>query len=194
MRFWDYNDSNEKFDTEEALQALGRVSSPALSPDKKKILYGISYESVEENRSNNDLYIMNIDGSENTRITKTPKSESNAVWIENGNKIAFLYPNDDGVMQIWTMKTDGSDRKMVSNLEKGINGFVFSPDEKKIVFISNIKSTLTAQDIYSDLPKKDHGYGRKSAKLHGILLPSDVVYYFRRRRVGRPGQICGRAL
>ena len=54
---------------------------------------------------------------------------------------------------MWTMNADGSNRKMVSNVEKGVNGFLFSPDEKKVVFISNIKSTTTAQDIYSDLPK-----------------------------------------
>lgn len=136
----------------EALQALGRVSAPTLSPDKKKILYGVSYESVEQNRSNNDLYVMNIDGTENTRITKTPRSEANAVWINGGTKIAFLYP-ENGVMQMWVMNADGSDRKMVSNVEKGINGFVLSPDETKVLFISNLKSATTAQDIYPDLPK-----------------------------------------
>ena len=136
----------------EALQALGRVTSPTISPDKKKVLYGISYESVEQNRSNNDLYVMNIDGSENTRITKTPRSEANAVWFAGGSKIAFLYP-ENGVMQLWTMNADGSDRKIVSNVEKGINGFVFSPDETKVLFISNLKSATTAQDIYPDLPK-----------------------------------------
>ena len=136
----------------EALQALGRVSSPTLSPDKKKILYGVSYESVEQNRSNNDLYVMNIDGTENTRITKTPRSEANAVWINGGSKIAFLYP-ENGVMQMWVMNADGSDRKMVSNVEKGVNGFVLSPDETKVLFISNLKSATTAQDIYPDLPK-----------------------------------------
>lgn len=76
----------------EALQALGRVSSPVLSPDKKKVLYGISYESVEENCSNNDLYVMNIDGTEQGRITRTTKSESNAVWINNGNKSLSYIP------------------------------------------------------------------------------------------------------
>ena len=136
----------------EALQALGRVTSPIISPDKKKVLYGISYESVEQNRSNNDLYVMNIDGSENTRITKTPQSEANAVWIAGGSKIAFLYP-ENGVMQLWTMNADGSDRKIVSNVEKGVNCFVFSPDETKVLFISNLKSATTAQDIYPDLPK-----------------------------------------
>ena len=136
----------------EALQALGRVSAPTLSPDKKKILYGISYESVEQNRSNNDLYVMNIDGTENTRITKTPRSEANAVWIADGSKIAFLYP-ENGVMQMWVMNADGSDRKMVSNVEKGVNGFLLSPDETKVLFISNLKSATTAQDIYPDLSK-----------------------------------------
>lgn len=136
----------------EALQALGRVSVPTLSPDKKKILYGISYESVEQNRSNNDLYVMNIDGTENTRITKTPRSEANAVWISGGSKIAFLYP-ENGVMQMWVMNADGSDRKMVSNVEKGVNGFLLSPDETKVLFISNLKSATTAQDIFPDLPK-----------------------------------------
>lgn len=136
----------------EALQALGRVNSPTLSPDKKKVLYGVSYESVEENRSNNDLYVMNVDGSENTRITKSAKSEANAVWIAGGTKIAFLYPVD-GAMQLWVMNADGSERKQVSNVEKGVNGFLLSPDETKVLFISNLKSATTAQDIYPDLPK-----------------------------------------
>lgn len=136
----------------EAIQALGRVSDPQLSPDKSKILYGISYESVEENKSNRDLYVMNIDGSENHRITTTPKSENNAVWIDGGKKIAFLYA-EDGKPQLWTMNADGSDRKAISDIENGINGFIFSPDETKILLISNIKYGETAKDIYSDLPK-----------------------------------------
>lgn len=136
----------------EALQALGRVNSPTLSPDKKRVLYGVSYESVEENRSNNDLYVMNVDGSENTRITKSASSETNAVWIAGGTKIAFLYPVD-GAMQLWVMNADGSERKQVSNVEKGVNGFLLSPDETKVLFISNLKSATTAQDIYPDLPK-----------------------------------------
>lgn len=136
----------------EALQALGRVSDPQVSPDKSKILYGISYESVEENRSNRDLYVMNIDGSDNHRITKTGKSEQNAVWIDGGNKIAFIYA-EDGKPQVWTMNADGSERKMVSNIENGVNGFLLSPDEKKIAIISNVKYGETASDIFSDLPK-----------------------------------------
>ena len=65
----------------EALEALGRVSNPQVSPDGSKVLYGVSYESVEQNKSNNELYVMNIDGSDARRLTTTPASEGDAVWI-----------------------------------------------------------------------------------------------------------------
>ncbi len=138
--------------TVEALEALGRVNEPKISPDGSKILYGVSYESVEQNKSNLDLYVMNADGSEQQRITRTPDSESGYTWIDSGNKIAFLSPVD-GKTQLWTMNADGSDRKAVSDVEGGIQGFLFSPDESKVVMIGSVKYNRTAQDIYPDLPK-----------------------------------------
>ncbi|MDE6130359.1 MAG: peptidase S9, partial [Muribaculaceae bacterium] len=106
----------------EALEALGRVSSPQVSPDGKRVLFGISYENVELNRSNNDLYVMNIDGSGLTRITATEKSENGAVWFEGGAKIAFMSADADGKPQLWIMNADGSGRIQASEVEGGING------------------------------------------------------------------------
>lgn len=37
--------------TPELMLQLGRVSDPVLSPDGKRILYGVTYTSIEENRS-----------------------------------------------------------------------------------------------------------------------------------------------
>ena len=136
----------------DALEALGRVSDVKVSPDGKKILFGISYESVEQNKSNNDLYVMDVDGSNLTRITKTANSEGGAVWIDGGKRIAFTYPVD-GVPQVWVMDADGSNRKAVSSLEKGVAGFLFSPDEKHVVLIGTVKYSKDAADIYPDLPK-----------------------------------------
>ena len=136
----------------EVLEAFGRVSDPIVSPDKKKILYGVSYENVEKNKSNNDLYVMNVDGSAKQRLTRTEKSESGATWINGGAKIAFIYPVD-GVPQLWTMNADGTDRKAVSKVEKGVQGFLFSPDETRVLLIGTVKYGRTAQDAYPDLPE-----------------------------------------
>ena len=136
----------------DALEALGRVSAPVVSPDGKTVLFGISYESLQQNRSNNDLYTMSVDGKDLKRITRTPKSENGAVWINGGKTIAFLYPDSDGKTQIWTMNADGSDRVQVSSVKDGLDGFLFSPDQKKVLIIKSVKYTREAKDLYPDLP------------------------------------------
>ncbi|MDO4512041.1 MAG: peptidase S9, partial [Bacteroidales bacterium] len=89
--------------TPELLNQLGRVSDAQVSPDGKKVLYGVSNPSIENNNSNRDLWVMDIDGKNAVQITSTPKSETNAVWMDGGKKIAFAYPNEAGVNQMWVM-------------------------------------------------------------------------------------------
>lgn len=137
----------------DALEALGRVTAPAVSPDGKTVLFGISYESLEQNKSNNDLYTVGVNGGEITRLTRTPKSEGGAVWIDGGRRIAFLYPDADGKTQMWTMNADGSDRVQASQVEGGIEGFLFSPDQSKVIFVKTVKYVREAKDIYPDLPQ-----------------------------------------
>lgn len=147
----EFKSANRTFDIE-ALEALGRVSGPAVSPDGKKVLYGVSYESVEQNKSNNELYVMNIDGTDATRLTHTPQSEGQAAWINGGKEIAFV-AEKDGKPQMWVMNADGTGRRVVSRLENGVAGFLVSPDGKKVLVISSVKYGRTAADVYPDLPK-----------------------------------------
>ena len=149
----DFKTATGVFDID-ALEALGRVSDPRVSPDGKTVLFGISYESLEQNASNNDLYTLALDArdAQPVRITRTPKSEAGAVWMADG-RIAFLYPDADGKMQMWTMKADGTDRVQATTHEGGISGFLLSPDEKHVVVIGNVKYARSAADIYPDLPK-----------------------------------------
>ena len=75
--------------TPEIMHRLGKVGDPQVSPDGSKILYGVTYTSIEQNKGNRELYLMDIDGSNNVKITNTPKSESNARWIDD-SKIIYM--------------------------------------------------------------------------------------------------------
>jgi dipeptidyl aminopeptidase/acylaminoacyl peptidase len=132
----------------EILYTLGQVSSPVISPDGKTILYGVSYTDIALNKRNRELFTVQTDGSGKKQITSTPKSESEAQWIKNGQKIAFLYDS-----QIWEMNPDGSERLQISNYENGIEGFKYSPDGNKVLFISQIKVFEKSSDKYKDLDK-----------------------------------------
>ena len=132
--------------TPEIMHSMGKVSDPQISPDGSKILYGVSFTSIEENRSNRELFIMNIDGSDNKQITFTPNGEGNAVWY--GNSILYLRGG-----QIWRINQDGSGAEQLSKHNNSISGFHVSPDGKKILFVSNVKSVEKVNDIWPDLGK-----------------------------------------
>ncbi len=138
--------------TPEALLAFGRISDPQVSPDGTKILYGVSYTSIEDNRSNRNLFICNLNGSDNRQLTQSGKSISNARWLPDGKHIAFLMGG-----QIWTAEIDDSGLtgvKQISDAEKGIGEFKLSPDAGKVLYISTVKSHVkTPTDCYSELDK-----------------------------------------
>lgn len=138
--------------TPEVLYSFGRVSDIQVSPDQSKILYGVTYVSIEQNKTNRELFTMNIDGSDKKQITNSPKSEGNAVWINGGKQIAYL-SSESGSSQIWVMNADGSGKKQVSNEEKDILGFSFSPDENKVLLIKNIDYNESIEPKHKDLPQ-----------------------------------------
>ena len=142
--------------TPEALLAFGRLSDPQMSPDGKHILYGVSYTSVEDNRSVRNLYICNIDGSGNQMITSFGKSLSNARWSTDGKHIAFLTGGQMHTASIsckdgrWKL---GRIRK-ASDVPAGMSEFKFSPDQAKVMYVSTVKSSVKSpSDCYRDLDK-----------------------------------------
>jgi len=138
--------------TPEALWAMGRIGGLDISPDGKKIVYTVAYYSVPQNKSNREVFVMNANGTENKQITSTPFSENEAVWIKNGTKIAFL-SNEGGSSQLWEMNPDGTERKQLSRYDGDVEGFTFSPDGNKVLFIAQVKYGERTVDKYPDLPK-----------------------------------------
>jgi dipeptidyl aminopeptidase/acylaminoacyl peptidase len=133
--------------TPEALWAMGRLSGAAASPDGKQVVYQVSYYSVKENKSHTILYIQDINGKNKHQLTTDAKSESDAAWIEGGKKIAFIREGE-----IWSMNPDGTDRKQLSKTEGSVEGFRFSPDGTKVVYIKSIPYHGTIKKNPDDLP------------------------------------------
>mgnify|MGYP002512112747 CR=1 FL=1 len=124
--------------TPEALWAMGRIGEVSVSPDAKSILYGVSYYSVEQNKSHHTLNIMGAKGENDTKLTTTAHNESSPAWIKNGSKIAYL-SNASGSSQVWEMNPDGTERRQLTNDNSDIEGFLFSPDETKVILVKRIK-------------------------------------------------------
>ena len=134
--------------TPEALWAMGRIGSSTASPDGNRIAYTVSYYSVKENKSHTVIYVMNADGTHNTLLTQSAASEAEPSWINGGQRLAYLSKG-----QIWSMNPDGTDRSQLSQYEGDIEGYQFSPDESKVLFIAQVKYGERVADKYPDLDK-----------------------------------------
>ena len=141
--------------TPEVLEAFGRISQAVPSPDGSCIIFTLSYEDIEENKANAEIYKINSDGTEMKRLTTTASSESNLQWIENGEKIAFLRKDDDlNSPQIFVMDQNGTNVKRISEVKNGVECFVVSPDGKKVIYASPIDDfNQKDESLFKDLPK-----------------------------------------
>jgi len=134
--------------TPEALWAMGRIGSYEASPDGRRIVYQVGYYSVKANKSRQVLCIVNADGSGQQQLSgKTGASETDPTWLD-AETIAFLTGGE-----IWTMKADGSNRRQLSNTDGQIEGFLFSPDHKKVIVLKSIPFHEIIKENPADLPK-----------------------------------------
>ena len=126
--------------TPEVLLSLGRLSDPQLSPDGKTILYGVSYTSIQENRSVRNLYVIPVNGGTAIPLTKDGKSISAAKWSADGSAIYFLQGG-----QLWKAPYKAGKlgkRQQITDVEKGVDDYAISPDGSQLMYVSSVHSAV----------------------------------------------------
>ena len=137
--------------TPEALWAMGRIGAYAVSPDGKRVAYQVTYYSVKENRSNTIIYVRPVNSDASTDNSKDEETflgpGSDPVWLDN-NKLAFASKGE-----IWTMNAKGKSRKQVTKTGGEVQGFIFAPDQKRVIIIKAVPYHDIIQERPADLPQ-----------------------------------------
>ncbi len=138
--------------TPELLWAMGRVGGFNVSQDGRNAVYGVTYYSVEQNKSHSVIYTMDLSTKQSRLLTTDTKSEGGATYIDGGRRIAYL-SSASGSSQLWTMNADGTGRCQASHTDNDVADFLFSPDGKKVILIMEVDQSHSIRKNDSDLPK-----------------------------------------
>lgn len=83
-------------------------NDPSWSPDGSKIAF------VTHRDGNKEIYVMDVDGSNQRRLTTDPAEDSSPTWSPDSSRIAFV-TDRDGNKEIYVMNADGSNQINISN-------------------------------------------------------------------------------
>jgi len=103
---------------------------PRWSPDSESILY---FSRHETNNQDDEIYSVNIDGSDERRLTNWPKHNFCPTFSNDGNKIAYVTSMEDRRPEIYIMDRDGGNQKRITFNEDGETLPSWSSDDKKIL-------------------------------------------------------------
>jgi TolB protein len=83
---------------------------PVLSPDGRKIVFGI-----EDDDPAGEIYVMNADGTGLKRLTSSSGVDTDPSWSPDGRRIAFA-SDRGGRMAVWSMTANGAKLRPLTDL------------------------------------------------------------------------------
>ena len=165
---WDYDETMDIFTANVNGSGLRRLTTArgydaeaGYSPDGSRIVFASTRSAYTDGLSDEEkklrevdlsyfgeIYIMNVDGSGQTRLTRTPGYDGGPFFSPDGSRIVWRRFNKSGaVAEIHTMKPDGSDIRKITNFKSMSWAPYFHPSGDYIIFASN-KLGFTNFELY----------------------------------------------
>jgi dipeptidyl aminopeptidase/acylaminoacyl peptidase len=125
--------------------SLGGQDNYAFSPDGQEICYTSNHDPAEATSTNNDLWVVSVNGGEATNITAENKaSDSTPVYSPDGNYIAYRAQAQPGYEsdRFRLLRYDRKTRKIANlteSFDRWVGDFAWAPDSKAIYFTAEDK-------------------------------------------------------
>lgn len=114
----------------------GRNTRPAFSPDGSKIAFTKWRSGVNE-----DIWMMNVDGSGEVQLTNHSDSDSTPSWFPDGSKIAFSSKRG-GHVALWSVDLKSGREEKIFDIGDDIDYARLSPNGQEVIFNLRRGSTL----------------------------------------------------
>lgn len=114
------------------IHSLKTVQDPRVSPDGRWVAYVVRKDDIEEDRQDNDVWMVPFSGGEAVRLTASPKGESRPRWSPDNRWLAFLSAREGDSPQVWLLDRRGGEATKLTDYEGGVSEIAWSPDGKRL--------------------------------------------------------------
>jgi len=77
---------------------------PSVNPDGSKVLFVSDHGLDEQGRPNNDIYLINADGTGMQRLTQNGSDDIKPVWSPSEEGVIYFLSNRGGAYNVWRLK------------------------------------------------------------------------------------------
>jgi dipeptidyl aminopeptidase/acylaminoacyl peptidase len=133
---------------------LQMVSSPAISPDGKTIIYERHQFDVMTDRRFINLWSISFSGDNHHPLTSGTDSYGDVAWSPSGDRIAYTSA-EEGSNQVFVRWMNTGATASITNFTESPGGLEWSPDGSKILFSKFVPASSTPR--IADLPSPPKG-------------------------------------
>lgn len=121
----------------EAVRRIVSVSSPAISPDGKRIVVVASRPDYDKNRFNSELVLVDVASGAQRVLTFDRPDVGQPAWSPDGNQLAFLAAGDEkSGPQIWVLPLAGGEARRITMAPPGVQQFAWRPDGQALAYVT----------------------------------------------------------
>lgn len=125
--------------------SLRNINGVRLSPDGKSVSYTLQTTDWNENRYDQEIWLSK-NGAPPFQFTNTQKgSSTNPSFSPDGTFLAFLADRGNK-NQIYVMRIEGGEARLVTKEEEGISAFEWHPTGKRFIFLKPEKEDKAKKD------------------------------------------------
>ncbi|HTS11236.1 MAG TPA: S9 family peptidase [Candidatus Limnocylindrales bacterium] len=132
---------------------LGEPEAIAFSPDSQELCFTANTDKDEALSTNGDLFTVPVSGaSEPKRITTNPADDWGPQYSPDGKWIAYRAQKQPGYeSDRWRLmrydRKNGESEALTEKFDANVEGFAWSPDSKKIYFLTEEKAHIPVYEI-----------------------------------------------
>jgi dipeptidyl aminopeptidase/acylaminoacyl peptidase len=119
--------------------SLGGPDDYAISPDGKEVCFAMNSDDVPAAGTNNDLFVVPIEGGASHKITGNPGADNSPLYSPDGKYLAYRsqaragYESDKWRLFVLERST-GRLNSPTDAIDRPVNSFTWAPDSKRLFF------------------------------------------------------------